>query len=168
MVITRYGSLDAAPVDRARKFVVVVDDTPECRLALRFAAGRATHSLGGGVLLVHAIRPPEFIQWGGVQDVMEQEARDRAQELMAALAIETEAYCGLRPEIIIEQGKTADVILKVLRETTDIFGLVLGASATGKPGPLIDFFSGDIAGSLPCPLVIVPGALTEAQVDQIV
>jgi hypothetical protein len=41
-------------------------------------------------------------------------------------------------------------------------------SATGKPGPLIDFFSGDIAGSLPCPLVIVPGALTEAQVDQIV
>jgi nucleotide-binding universal stress UspA family protein len=168
MTITRYGSLDKAPVDHPRKFVVVVDDTPECRLALRFAAGRAAHSLGGSVLLVHVIRPPEFIQWGGVQDVMEQEARDRAQELMAALAIETEAYCGLRPDILIEQGKTADVILKILREEPGIFGLVLGASATGKPGPLIDFFSGEIAGSLPCPLVIVPGALSEGQVDQIV
>ncbi len=168
MVITRYGSLDTAPVDRARKFVVVVDDTPECRLALRFAAGRAAHSLGGSVLIVHVIRPTEFVQWGGVQDVMEQEAQERAEELMAALAIETEAYAGQPPEVRIEKGKTADVILKILGEEQGIFGLVLGASATGAPGPLIDFFSGDIAGSLPCPLVIVPGALTEAQVDQIV
>jgi nucleotide-binding universal stress UspA family protein len=168
MVISRYGSLDTAPVDRARKFVVVVDDTPECRLALRFAAGRAAHSLGGSVLLVHVVRPAEFIQWGGVQDVMEQEAQERAEELMATLAADTESYSGQRPEFRIEKGKTADVILKILGEEQGIFGLVLGASATGAPGPLIDFFSGDIAGSLPCPVIIVPGSMTEVQVDQIV
>ncbi len=168
MVISRYGSLDTAPVDRPRKFVVVVDDTPECRLALRFAAGRAAHSLGGSVVLLHVIRPPEFIQWGGVQDVMEQEAQLRAEELLAALALETEAYSGQRPDIRIQKGKTADVVLKLLREEQGIFGLVLGASATGAPGPLIDFFSGDAAGSLPCPLVIVPGGLTYEQVDLIV
>jgi nucleotide-binding universal stress UspA family protein len=168
MVITRYGTLDTSPVDRSRKFVVIADDTPECRLALRFAAGRAAHSLGGSVLIVHVIRPAEFVQWGGVQDVMEQEAQERADELMQALAIETQAYCGTRPEIRIERGKTSDVVLKLLREEQGIFGLVLGASATGAPGPLIDFFSGDIAGGLPCPLVIVPGSMTEEQVDQIV
>lgn len=99
---------------------------------------------------------------------MEQEAQERAEELMQALATQTEAYCGIRPEIRIEKGKTSDVVLKLLREEQGIFGLVLGASATGAPGPLIDFFSGDIAGGLPCLLVIVPGSMTEEQVDQIV
>jgi nucleotide-binding universal stress UspA family protein len=168
MPMSRFQSLDAVPVDRRRHFMVVVDDTPECRLALRFAAGRAAHTVGGNVLLVHVIRPPDFIQWGGVQEVMEQELREAAEALLAELAAETEVYCGKRPDIKVERGKTSDVVMKILSADPDIFGLVLGASATGAPGPLIDFFSGDVAGSLPCPLIIVPGALSPDAVDRIV
>ncbi len=168
MALSRFDSLDAVPVDRRRQFLVVVDDTPECRRALRFAAGRAAHTVGGNVLLLHVIRPPDFIQWGGVQEMMAQETQDAAHALLADLATETLAYCGKRPDIRVERGKTADVVLKLLATERDIFGLVLGASATGAPGPLIDFFSGDVAGSLPCPLIIVPGSLGDDALDGIV
>jgi nucleotide-binding universal stress UspA family protein len=168
MSMSRLPVLDAVPVDHRRQFLVVVDDTPECRLALRFAAGRAAHTVGGNVLLLHVIRPPEFIQWGGVQEMMAQEVREAAEALLESLAAETETYCGKRPEMRIEHGKTADVVLKILRDEPDMFGLVLGASATGAPGPLIDFFSGPVAGGLPCPLIIVPGSMSLQAVDGIV
>lgn len=168
MAIERYSGLDAARVDRLRKFVVVVDDTPECRLAMRFAAGRAVHSLGGRVLLLHVIPPPDFVQWGGVSSVMEAEAREGAEDLLAALSREMQSLCGIEPEQRIEFGKTADVVLQVLRSDGDIFGLVLAASAQGDPGPLVEFFSRRAAGQLPCPLIIVPGGMTEAQLDALV
>ena len=168
MVIERYATLDQTSVDRLRKFVVVVDDTPECRIAMRFAAGRAAHTLGGRVLLLHVIRPPDFVQWGGVSSVMEEEAQAAATELLQGMAREMQALCGLEPELRIESGKTPEVVLALLKAEPDLFGLVLAASAQGEPGPLVDFFSRRAVGQLPCPLVIVPGSMSEAQLDALV
>lgn len=59
-----------------RKFLVVLDDSPECQNAMRFAAMRAARTNGGVVVL--AIIPPDAIQHGiGVADLMRQEAEDR-------------------------------------------------------------------------------------------
>ena len=44
------ASLRGAP-ERPRKFLVVVDKTPECRVALRFATRRAQHTKGRVTLL---------------------------------------------------------------------------------------------------------------------
>jgi nucleotide-binding universal stress UspA family protein len=167
-MIQRYDALTQTPVDRPRKFVAVVDDTPECRLAVRFAAGRAAHSLGGKIMLLHVIRPPEFVQWGGINTMMEAEAREAAEALLAELAADIHHQTGLTPECRIETGKTADVVLALLRADAEVFGLVLGASAQGDPGPLVDFFIHKAAGQLPCPLVIVPGGMSEAAVDALV
>jgi nucleotide-binding universal stress UspA family protein len=168
MAITRYDSLAQTPVDRPRKFVVVVDDTPECRRALRFAGGRAAHTVGGQVMLLHVMPPQDFIQWGAVQERMEAEARAEAEVLLAALADEVAAATGVRPDMVVRAGKPVDAIMGLLKEDPGIFGLVLGASASGAPGPLVDFFSGDVAGSLPCPLIIVPGGLDEDKLDALV
>ena len=48
--------------DGLSKFLVVVDDTPECDNALYFAAKRAQH-VGGSVELVYIIDPPDFQHW---------------------------------------------------------------------------------------------------------
>jgi nucleotide-binding universal stress UspA family protein len=168
MAIERYTNFDQTQVDRLRKFVVVVDDTPECRIAMRFAAGRAAHSLGGRVLLLHVIRPPDFVQWGAVSSVMEEESHQAATELLEGMAREMQALCGLIPELRIESGKTTDVVLALLKSDPDVFGLVLAASAQGEPGPLVEFFSRRAVGQLPCPLVIVPGSMSEAQLDALV
>ena len=47
-----------------------------------------------------------------------------------------------------------------------VAALVLAAAAEGAPGPLVTHFS-SIAGSLSCPLFIVPGGLSEEQIDAV-
>ena len=55
----------------------------------------------------------------------------------------------------------------LLAERDDVAALVLGAAAEGDPGPLVDHFSGSVVGSLPCPLVIVPGRLGDEGLDRL-
>lgn len=159
----------ATPPLGPRKFVVVVDDTPECRLALRFAANQAARRHGGGLVLLHVIPAPEFLQWEGVHSMMEAEARARAEELLQALCLEIHALCGVTPETHIEMGaKAGDIILSALSQDPDIFALVLGAAAGENPGPLVEFFSRHVAGQLPCPLILIPGTMDAAHVDTLV
>lgn len=153
--------------DRHRKYVVVVDKTPECRVALRYAAGRARHTPGGRVVIMYVLPPIDFVQWGGVQDVMKQEAREQAEALLEAFAVDVQQICKCPPDIVIREGKAADQVLAVIRDDPAVVRLILAASAKGDPGPLVDFFSGQISGSLPCPVTIVPGSLSEDAIDAI-
>ena len=161
------GSGSGNTSGRARKYVVVVDQTPECRVALRYAAGRARHTPGGQVMIVYVMPPLEFVQWGGVQSVMEQEAREQAEALLEAFAVDVEKICGCPAQIDIRQGKAADQVLAAVRDDPAVVRLVLAASPKGEPGPLVNFFSGQISGTLPCPVTIVPGSLTPEATDAI-
>ena len=143
-----------------RSYLVVMDETQEALAALRFAAQRAART-GGGVEILALIAPQEFVQWSGVQAAMEEEARLRAEAMLvqASGAIMEEA--GIKPSIIVRQGDPVKVVTELLKERDDISVLVLGAATEGGPGPLISHFAGSVAGSLPCPLIIVPGSLSE-------
>ena len=66
-----------------RIYLVVVDETPESAVALRFAARRAVKT-GGGVEILTVVEPQEFIAFGGVQATIEEEARLHAEGLVAA------------------------------------------------------------------------------------
>src|SRR5690242_20587951 len=70
---------------RMRTYLAVIDDTAEAELALRFAARRAAKT-GGTVLVLALIEPAEFVAWGGVQATMEDEARQRAEGLVASVS----------------------------------------------------------------------------------
>jgi hypothetical protein len=62
-----------------RKFLVVVDETPECESALAFAASRAqrTH---GQLALLYVIEPGvDFQHWLGVEDVAREEGHNKAR-----------------------------------------------------------------------------------------
>ncbi len=149
-----------------RSYLVVIDETSEARVALRYAARRAART-GGQVDILAIIPQQEFVQWGGVQAAMEEEARLRAEAmaLQAAGAIVEEA--GFEPAILVRQGDPIKAITDLLRERETIAALVLGAAAEGGPGPLVSHFSGAVAGTLPCPLVIVPGRLDDSTLDQL-
>ncbi len=148
-----------------RPYLVVIDDSAEAKSALRFAARRAART-GGSVEILALIEQPEFLQWGGVQATMEEEARLRAEAMVleASGAIMDEA--GVRPTITVRQGDPVKAVTEVLKEREDVAALVLGA-AEGAPGPLVAHFAGTIAGSLPCALVIVPGGLSEEALDRV-
>ena len=152
--------------DAAETFLVVVDDTPECAKALRFAALRAQHT-GARVALLHVLKPSQFLQWGGVQKDMEAEAEDKGRAVLAAKAAEVEALTGLRPGVRLARGRAADAVMDVLRSDRSIRALVLAAAAKGKPGPLVEHFSGDAAGTLPCMVMIVPGGIPDGELDRL-
>lgn len=148
-----------------RSYLVVIDETNEGKVALRYAARRAART-GASVEVLAIVPPAEFVQWGGVQAAMEEEAKLRAEAMLleAAGAIVEEA--GIRPSILVRQGEPVKAIGDLLKERTDISALILGAAAESGPGPLVEHFSGAVAGTLPCPLVIVPERLADEALDR--
>jgi nucleotide-binding universal stress UspA family protein len=148
-----------------RSYLVVMDETAEGAVALRWAARRAARN-GLGVVILALIPPQEFVEWGGVQAAIEEEARLRAEAavLQASGAIIEEA--GVRPSVLVREGDPVKLIGEMLKEDEEIAALVLGAAAEGGPGPLVSHFAGSVAGTLPCPLIIVPGALGDEAMDR--
>lgn len=156
-----------AAADRSTKFLVVVDDTPECRVALRFASRRASR-VGGGVALLHVIEPPDFQHWMGVEEVMREEAREEAERLLQGHAAEVYDQTEIRPELIIREGSKREELLALIEQDPDIRILVLGASPDkGGPGPLVKSLALEMSGSFRIPITLVPGTLTDEQVEQL-
>ncbi|WP_339634442.1 universal stress protein [uncultured Sneathiella sp.] len=149
------------------KFLVVVDDTPECKSAIRFASRRAWH-VGGGVILLYVIEPPEFQHWMGVEQAMREEARETAEELLQNLAEEIQKETTLVPEFVIRDGYKKEEVLALIEEDSDIRVLVLAASPeSGGPGPLIKSLVGEMSGTFAIPITVVPGNLTTRQLDAV-
>lgn len=149
---------------RPRKFVVVVDKTAECRVALRFATRRAQHT-GGRVTLVCLSQPEEFQQWRGVAEIMKDEARAEAEHLIYEAAKAVNELSGIRPELVILEGPAPDCIAEFLKSDRDLSILVLAASAAREgPGLLVSTFVGR-AGGNPIPITIVPGSFSDAEID---
>lgn len=152
-----------APV---RSYLVVVDDTAESRLALRYAALRAA-KVGANVSLLYVIPPTDFVQWGGVQDMIEAEAREKAEALLASVADQVVEWTGIRPSAAVREGDPKEEVMEAISTDATVHALVLGAAPKGTPGPLVSFFSGEMAGQLPCLVMIVPGGLSEAAVERL-
>ena len=148
-----------------RVYLVVTDETEEASLALRFAARRATDT-GGSVHILALVQRQAFNAFGGVQATMEEEARDRAEVMATSAAGALFSESGTMPQITVKVGDGQATIKEYLAEHPEVAALVLGAAAEGSPGPLVTHFSA-IAGSLPCPLFIVPGGLSEEKIDAV-
>jgi nucleotide-binding universal stress UspA family protein len=148
-----------------RKFLVVIDDTPECLVALSFAARRAAHT-GGGLALLSVIEPEAPQSFLGVEDIMRAEAREAAQATLARFAAKTREIAQVDPEMVIREGKRADEIRAHIEADEDIAVLVLAAGhGTEGPGPLVTAIAARGSGDFPVPITIVPGTLSEEQLD---
>ena len=154
--------MSSAAKPRVRKFLVVVDKTPECKVALRYAARRAQHT-GGRVTLMSPATPGEFQQWRGVEEIMRDEAHQEAESLIHEAAKVVNELSGIICELVIPEGRTFDCLLKVIKEDRDISILVLAASTAKEgPGPLVGVIA---TNQYPIPVTIVPGSLTDEQID---
>ena len=149
-----------------RSYLVVMDETEEARTALRYAARRAART-GGAVELLALIEPQEFVQWGAVQEAMEEEARLRAEAMLVQATDAIVEEAGIKPAVTVRQGDRIKVVGELLAERDDIGALVLAAAAEGGPGPLITHFAGPAAASLPCLLIIVPAALDDEALERL-
>jgi len=152
---------------RDRVFLVVVDDSPERHIALRYACLRVRNS-GGRVALLRVVEPPEMTEWAGVGAMLEEERREEAEKLLSGLAAEVQEITGGMPILLIRQGDPREALLDLLEEDPRISILVLAAAAAGSgPGPLIAALTGRYGARLRVPMTIVPAALDEADIQRV-
>jgi nucleotide-binding universal stress UspA family protein len=147
------------------KYLVVVDDTPECDRAMYYASRRAAR-VGVSVVLLRVIETRDHgQQWLGVADIMRAEAHEEANAMLATFAARSNGIAGITPECVIREGEVAQQILKLIEEDEDISVLVLAAGVGSEgPGPLVSNL-GATAGAFPIPAAIVPGHLSDEELD---
>ncbi len=153
------------PSDLQRVFLVVVDDTEEMHVALRYACRRARHT-GGRVALLHVIEPADPQPFRQVAELILAEQRAQAEELMQKMSAEVVELSGQLPVVHLRNGDRAHQLLNLIEEEPDISILVLAAGTGSEgPGPLISQLVGRLSGRLRVPITVVPGALSDEQID---
>ena len=149
-----------------RTYLVVIDDSAEARVALRFAARRATKT-DGKVEVLAVVEPQDFVQWGGVQAAIEEEQKLRIEGVVSGAIGEIVDETGVKPSIVIRSGEPIKVVREYIGSREEVAALVLGAAPSGSPGPLVAHFTGSDAGKLPCPVLINPGSLSDERLEQL-
>ena len=147
------------------KFLVVIDDTPECDRAVYYASRRAAR-VGVSVVMLRVIETRDHgQQWLGVADIMRAEAHDEANAALDRASGRANGIAAITPERAIREGEPVQQILAVIDEDVDIAMLVLAANPGAEgPGPLIVHLAHTV-GSFPIPVVIVPGDLSDTDID---
>jgi nucleotide-binding universal stress UspA family protein len=149
----------------SRVLLVVVDETPEHRIAVRYAARRAAHT-GGRLALLYVIEPTELQHFRAIEELAQAERREAAEELLQLLCEDIAPIAGAMPIVYIREGRRRDELLALIAEEPTISILVLAAgTGTEGPGPLVSALAGKAAARLRIPIAIVPGGLSMEQVD---
>lgn len=147
-----------------RKFLVVMDESPEFLNALRFAAIRADKT-GGAVEILGIIAPEEFQHWIGVGEMMRAEARAKIEAHFEVFRDRLQKVEKITPTLAIREGEKAREIIAHIKEDPEIGVLVLGANAKGDgPGPLVTELAGKRIADMPVPVTVVPGSMTKEQI----
>jgi nucleotide-binding universal stress UspA family protein len=152
--------------DNLRTYLVVIDDSAEARVALRFAARRAAKT-NGRIEVLAVVEPQDFVQWGGVQAAFEEEQRLRIEGIVSSSIGEILDESGVEASVVVRQGEPVKAVREYIGGRQEIAALVLGAAPSGDPGPLVGHFAGSDAGKLPCPVMLIPGALSDERLEQL-
>ena len=154
----------SAEAGHRRKFLAVVDGTPECERAIAYAARRA-RSTGGAVVLLYVIETADFQQWLGVEQIMREEANAAAAATLDSHATRVRDRIGIEPELVVREGTPAQEIHRLIEDDQDIAILVLAAGGAKEgPGPLVASIAGKGA-AFPIPVTVVPAGLSDEEIE---
>jgi nucleotide-binding universal stress UspA family protein len=147
------------------KCLVIVDDSAEWDRAVYYASRWAVR-VGGGVVMLRIIETEDRNQqWLGVADIMKAEADEIANAALDRAAGRANGVAAITPERVIREGAPSEQILDVIDQDVDISMLVLAASAGAEgPGPIITALAKTV-GTFPIPVTIVPGNLSDSEID---
>lgn len=148
-----------------RKFLAVIDETPECERAVAYAARRAKNT-NGALVMLFVVDNSDFQQILGVGEIMHQEANERARATLEKFAAKVREQQGIEPELIIREGRTSEELTTLIDEDQDIAILVL-AAGSGKegPGPLVQSLAG--RSQFQIPVTVIPAGLADDDIDAV-
>lgn len=163
--------MEAVPIQAAArlvKYLVCVDGRPESRVALRLACMKA-NARGSGVSLLHVIPPADFQTLGAIADRMREERQNEGHQLLNTLAEEARNAYGIVPSIVLREGTAGEEIIAAAQEDPDVNMIVLGIAqqSTGR-GKLATWLASQLGNKLFVPLMMVPGNLTDQQLQGLI
>ena len=147
------------------KCLVIVDDTAEGDRAVHYASRWAIRA-GGSVVMLRIVEVEnQNQQWLGVADIMRAEAIEEANTALDRASGRANGIAAITPERVIREGDPTEQMIDVIDKDVDIMMLVLAANPGPEgPGPIITTMANAV-GTFPVPVIIVPGDLTDAQID---
>jgi nucleotide-binding universal stress UspA family protein len=147
------------------KCLVIVDDSSEGDRAVHYASRWAARA-GGGVVMLRIIETEDQNQqWLGVADIMRAEAEENANAALDRAAGRANGIAAITPERAMREGDPIEQILDVIEHDADIAMLVLAANPGPEgPGPLITAVANTV-GAFPVPVIIVPGELSDTDLE---
>lgn len=148
-----------------RKFLAIIDETPECERAVAYASRRAK-TTNGVLVLLFVIDSADFQQFLGVEQIMQAEAEEQAHSTLSKFAASVRETINIESELVVREGITSEQIQKLIEEDQDIAILVLAAGSSKEgPGPLVQTLAGRESFSIP--VTVVPYNLSNEDIDAI-
>lgn len=155
--------------NKSGKFLVCVAENDASPMALRMACKRAKRRGDHQVDILTVVEPMDFQALFGVNDRISDDKREQAEKLLQDLASIANEETGITPTLHLREGKLGEQIIAAVMEDSDVTMLVIGlmpGSATGTK--LVSWLSERIGDELLVPLMLVPGNLTDQQLDTLV
>lgn len=148
-------------------YLVVVDETPEFEIALRYAA-RIAENRRGHVALLQIIDVEYFQDWGNVEAMVRKELREKAEKQIWEAARQVHELTGQFSALYVAEGEAKSAVIDTINKDGSLVQLVLAGGVGAKgPGPLINYLISKGLGELQVPAVIVPGNLDTTRIDAI-
>src|SRR3546814_1115530 len=85
---------------------------------------------GGKVAMLYVVEPSEFQHWMSVGDLMREEARTEAEQVLQRLAAEVNELTGSLPVLYVREGDRREELMALLDEEPNISVLVLDRKST--------------------------------------
>jgi len=153
---------------KTSKYLVCVDGRDESRIAVQLACMKS-NARGTRVCLLHVIAPTDFQTLGTVADRMREERKAEGQALLDNLVEEAFSTYGVRPDILLREGGAGDEILAAAFEDADINMIAIGvAQEHSGRGKLAAWLAGQLGSKLFVPLLMIPGNLTDQQLQSLI
>jgi len=149
-----------------KNYLVIIDETDELKNAIYFAAKRSVAN-NANLIMLYVVRPAVNAEWASVGNLIEQEETSEGKKISRLWSAVVEEKFKIKPQIIIKMGDKVDEIIKFLKEDKSIRFLILASSIDSDPGPIIKSLSKKM-NDLPVPLVIIPGLISEKELDNLI
>ena len=150
-----------------KNYLVIIDESDELKNAIYFAAKRSAVN-NADLIMLYVVRPAVNTEWASVSNLIEQEETSEGKKISRLWSAVVEEKFKIKPKIIIKMGDKVDEIIKFLKEDKTIRFLVLASSIDNdNPGPIIKSLSKKM-NDLSVPLVIIPGLISEKELDNLI
>ena len=154
-------------MEKSGKYLVCVDGSDASRVASRFACKKAIKN-GGSVELLHIVSTADLQNLFGVMGKMREEQRQESEILLKAMSESAFQATGLTPSVQIREGRLGEEIINATLEDNNVNMLVVGVSpAASDRHTLANWLSEKLGDRLLIPVMLVPGNLTDLQMEEL-